>query len=107
MECVTPHLKEVPESHWYCGTCVNCDTCNTKEAGNNGVKYEGEEGMKLLDNECAIVDQSTTAPESIALWGPSMNQCNACAAVQSAAEQVESRGRMYDSTVTYLRLRAA
>jgi hypothetical protein len=92
MECVTPHLQEVPESHWYCGTCVDCVTCKTKEAGNNGVKQKGKEGMRMLDNECVSVDQSNTAPESVALWGPSINQCSACAAVQIEAEQVVSRG---------------
>jgi hypothetical protein len=99
MECVTPHLQEVPESHWFCGTCVDCVTCKTKEAGNNGVKHKGEEGMRMLDNECVSVDQSTTAPESVALWGPSMNQCNACAAEQLATEQVEGRGMVYDFNV--------
>ena len=92
MECVTPHLPEVPENHWYCGTCVDCDTCKTKEAASSGVEVKEKEKTRMLSNELIGVDQSTAAPDSISLWGPSLHQCYACAAVQLAVTKVQSRG---------------
>lgn len=98
MECVTPHLQEVPESRWYCGTCVDCDTCKSKQAANIGVGAEENKGIKMLYNDCVNVDQSTTVLTS---WGPSLHQCYACALVQLATAQVESRRLMYDNHATY------
>lgn len=92
MECVTPHLQEVPENHWYCGTCVDCKTCKNEEASGNRVKDKKAEEMRMLTNKKGLgVDQSTTAPSSVSLWGPSLHQCHACAAVIVATAQVESR----------------
>lgn len=92
MECVTPHLQEVPENHWYCGTCVECKTCKSEGESSSRVKDKEVDGMRMLtDKEGSGVDQSTSAPSSVSPWGTSLHQCHACAAVIVATAQVECR----------------
>ena len=100
MECVTPHLQEVPENHWYCGTCVECKTCKNEEALSSGVKDKGAEEMRMITyKEGSGVDQSITAPSSVSPWGTSLHQCHACAAVIVATAQVEYRVIVFDYNV--------